>query len=75
VAYLSNAAGSADDLDAVRIQGIPCSVATQPYAVAKDSQHKQLARRLLAAIQAQSSQQRFLSEGFRWIGQKQPAHE
>ncbi|HUE75046.1 MAG TPA: substrate-binding domain-containing protein [Pirellulaceae bacterium] len=75
VAYLSNAAGSADFLDAVRIHGIPCSVATQPYAVAKDSQHKQLAQRLLAAILAESSQERFASEGFRWIDQKQPAHE
>jgi molybdenum ABC transporter molybdate-binding protein len=75
VAYLSNAAGSADFLDAVRIYGIPCSVATQPYAVAKDSQHKQLAQRLLAAIRAESSKQRFASEGFRWIEEKQPAHE
>ena len=75
VAYLSNAAGSADFLDAVRIHGIPCSVATQPFAVAKQSQHKQLAQRLLAAIQARSSEERFLSEGFRWIGQKQPVHE
>ena len=75
VAYLSNAAGSAEFLDAVRIHGIPCSVATQPYAVAKDSQHKQLAQRLLAAIRADSSQERFASEGFRWIEEKQPDHE
>ena len=75
VAYLSNAAGSADFLDAVRIHGIPCSVATQPYAVAKDSQHKQLAQRLLAAIRAEPSQERFASEGFRWIDEKQPDHE
>ena len=70
VAYLSNAAGSADFLDAIRIQGIPCSVATQPYAVAKDSQHKQLATRLLAAIRAEESRQRFTSEGFRWIDEQ-----
>ena len=75
VAYLSNAAGSADFLDAVRIYGIPCSVATQPYAVAKDSEHKQLAQRLLAAIRARTSQERFISEGFRWLDEKQPAHE
>lgn len=75
VAYLSNAAGSADELDAVRIHGIPCSVATQPYAVAKDSRHKQLSQRLLAAIRARQSQERFLSEGFRWIDEKQPADE
>jgi molybdenum ABC transporter molybdate-binding protein len=70
VAYLSNAAGSADSLDAIRIHGIPCSVATQPYAVAKDSQHKQLAARLLAAIRAEQSRQRFASEGFRWIDEQ-----
>jgi molybdenum ABC transporter molybdate-binding protein len=75
VAYLSNAAGSADELDAVRIHGIPCSVATQPYAVAKDSEHKQLAQRLLAAIRAKESQERFASEGFRWIDGKQLADE
>ena len=68
VAYLSNAAGAADYLDAIRIQGIPCSVATQPFAVAKDSAHKQLAERLLAAIRAEASQERFTSEGFRWLG-------
>ena len=75
VAYLSNAAGSADFLDAVRIHGIPCSVATQPFAVAKESQHKQLAERLLAAIRAETSRERFTSEGFRWLDDKQPAHE
>jgi molybdate transport system substrate-binding protein len=75
VAYVSNAAGAADFLDAIRIQGIPCSVATQPYAVAKDSVHKQLANRLLAAIRARESQERFTSEGFRWLDVGQPAHE
>ncbi|MCI0360118.1 MAG: extracellular solute-binding protein [Planctomycetaceae bacterium] len=70
VAYLSNAAGSADFLDAVRIHGIPCSVATQPYAVANSSPHKQLATRLLAAIRAEQSRERFTSEGFRWIDER-----
>jgi molybdenum ABC transporter molybdate-binding protein len=74
VAYLSNAAGSVDFLDAIRIHGIPCSVATQPYAVAKESQHKQLAARLLAAIRAETSRERFTSEGFRWMDDpQQPA--
>jgi len=75
VAYLSNAAGAADALDAIRIQNIPCSVATQPFAVAKDSRHKQLAARLLAAIREESSRERFLSEGFRWLDARQPDHE
>jgi ABC-type molybdate transport system substrate-binding protein len=75
VAYLSNAAGSADFLDAVRIYGIPCSVATQPFAVAKDSANKRLGQRLLAAIRAEPSQERFTSEGFRWVDERRPAHE
>jgi ABC-type molybdate transport system substrate-binding protein len=70
VAYLSNAAGSADFLDAIRIQGIPCSVATQPFAVAKESGNKHLATRLLQAIQAESSKERFTSEGFRWVDKR-----
>jgi molybdate transport system substrate-binding protein len=67
VAYLSNAAGSAEHLDAIRIQGLPCSVATQPFGTAKDSKHKHLTERLLHAIRADTSQQRFESEGFRWL--------
>jgi ABC-type molybdate transport system substrate-binding protein len=71
VAYISNAAGAADFLDAIRIQGIPCSIATQPFGVAKDSANKQLAARLLETIRTQSSQKRFTSEGFRWIDASQ----
>ncbi len=66
VAYLSNAAGSAEYLDAIRIQGLPCSVATQPFGTAKDSKNKRLTERLLHAIRADASQQLFKSEGFRW---------
>jgi molybdate transport system substrate-binding protein len=69
VAYLSNAAGAADQLDAIRIQGIPCSIATQPFAVAKDSSHKRLVARLLDAIRDEQSQKRFTSEGFTWVSQ------
>lgn len=75
VAYLSNAAGSAEFLDAIRIKGIPCSVATQPYGVAKVSGNRQLGERLLRAIKAKSSQEKFASEGFRWLEEQQPAHE
>jgi molybdenum ABC transporter molybdate-binding protein len=71
VAYISNAAGAADSLDAIRIQGIPCSIATQPFGVAKGSANKQLAARLLETIRAQPSQKRFTSEGFRWVDASQ----
>lgn len=67
VAYLSNAAGSAEFLDAIRIQGLPCSVATQPFGTARDSKNKRLMQRLLQAIRADESQQRFTSEGFGWV--------
>ena len=73
VAYLSNAAGAANDLDAIRIQGIPCSVATQPFGVAKDSGNKQIVQRLLNSIRAEQSQERFTSEGFRWVDEKKPS--
>lgn len=66
VAYLSNAAGSADVLDAVRIKDIPCSVATQPFAVANGSRFPRLAERLSAALKSAESRERFLNEGFRW---------
>lgn len=75
VAYLSNAAGSAEFLDAIRIKGIPCSVATQPYGVARESEHRQLGNRLLRAIQAEASREKFTSEGFRWVDERQPDHE
>jgi molybdenum ABC transporter molybdate-binding protein len=70
VAYLSNAAGAGDSLDAVRIQGLPCSVATQPFGTSKDSGNKRLTERLLAAIRADASREKFASEGFRWIETK-----
>lgn len=66
VVYLSNAAGSAEYFDAVRIQGIPCSVATQPFAITPKSPHRHLAERLFERLCSADSQQGFLAEGFRW---------
>ncbi len=70
VAYLSNAAGSGEFLDAIRIKGISCSVATQPFGVAKDSANKRLAERLRQAIRADSSKERFTNEGFQWLDER-----
>lgn len=67
VAYLSNAAGAGDKLDAVRIKGLPCAIATQPYGVSVQSKHKQLAARLKQAILAAESRERFTSQGFGWL--------
>ncbi|HET6883763.1 MAG TPA: molybdate ABC transporter substrate-binding protein [Pirellulales bacterium] len=75
VVYLSNAAGAAEYLDAIRIHGIPCSVATQPYGVAKSSDHRQLGQRLLRAIRTESSKEKFTSEGFRWLEGQQGQDE
>lgn len=66
VVYLSNAAGAGEKLDAVRIFGLPCSVATQPFAVAIDSPRPRLAGRLFERIQSAESKSTFLAEGFRW---------
>jgi molybdate transport system substrate-binding protein len=66
VAYLSNAAGAAEHLDAIRIQGISCSTAIQPWAVAKESSYPQLASRLFARICSADSIETFAAEGFTW---------
>lgn len=67
VAYISNAAEAKEDLDAIPID-IPCAVATQPFAVGKESTNKHLMGRLLDAIRAGQSRERFESLGFRWPG-------
>ena len=66
VAYLSNATAAGDELDAIRIEGIPCAVAVQPIAVGKSSRQKQLTGRLLEAIRSTESRERFQSYGFQW---------
>jgi molybdate transport system substrate-binding protein len=66
VVYLSNTAGSGDFLDAVRIQGLDCSVATQPYAIKPDSPNALTASRLFQQICSTDSQDSFMAEGFRW---------
>jgi molybdate transport system substrate-binding protein len=66
VVYLSNAAGSGDVLDAVRIDGLPCAIASQPYGVATGSTHRRIAERLLEAIETVESRSVFEAEGFRW---------
>lgn len=66
VAYLSNAAGAGDVLDAVRIQGIECAVATQPFAISRETRYPQLTARLFQHLQSAASQEAFLMEGFQW---------
>ncbi len=66
VAYLSNAAGAAEYLDAVQIQDLECAIATQPFAIAPGSAHAQLAGRLFEKLCTVESQAEFSSQGFRW---------
>jgi molybdate transport system substrate-binding protein len=75
VAYLSNAAGSGEFLDAIRIEGLDCAQATQPFAVSKESKYPQTVGRLHAAILTAESKQRFLLEGFRWEPGAEPVIE
>ena len=66
VVYLSNAAGAGDELDAIRIQGIECSIATQPFAVSKETRYPQLTARLFERLCSAESRDSFEAEGFRW---------
>jgi ABC-type molybdate transport system substrate-binding protein len=45
------------------------AIAIQPFAVAKETQHPYLMRRLLAAILAPESKERFVKKGFHWIAE------
>ncbi len=66
VVYLSNAAGSGEYLDAVRIQGLECSIATQPYAVSPESPNGRTASRLFERICSLESKEDFAAQGFGW---------
>ena len=66
IAYLSNAAGSSETLDAIQIKGLSCAVATQPFAVADGSPNSHLAERLFQKICSAESKGIFEAEGFRW---------
>ena len=67
VAYVSNAAGAADELEAIPID-IPCALAVQPLAVSKDSRATSSSpRRLIAApSNPRLKAQRFVANGFGW---------
>jgi len=65
IVYRSNAAMVTDYLDIVAISD-ESAFATQPYAIAQNSKHKQTMRRLLDAILASRSRQRFENLGFEW---------
>ena len=69
VVYRSNAQATPSNLEKhmeiVEID-VAGALAEQPFAVAADSDHKYLMKRLLQAIVAEQSQDRFRSLGFQW---------
>ena len=65
VVYISNTTKVRDLLDIVPIN-IPGSTAIQTYSIARNSQHKQLAGRLLKAIQSSESRKNYEQAGFHW---------
>ena len=71
--YRSNAVSNPENiekyLDIVEMN-LKEAVAIQPFAVAKDTQHPYLMRRLLEAILAPESQERFRKAGFHWIAER-----
>jgi ABC-type molybdate transport system substrate-binding protein len=66
VVYLSNAAGHREDLDAVRIHGLSCALAVQPFAVSNSSPFPALVERLHKYLTTRESQSIFEAEGFKW---------
>jgi ABC-type molybdate transport system substrate-binding protein len=75
VVYRSNVLSHSDNPDQVLEiveMNIPEAIAIQPYAVAKDSDHKHLMGRLLDAILSPESEKHFRDVGFQWIAGKEP---
>ncbi len=64
--YLSNAAGAGEELDAIRIHGMECSVATQSFAASMNTRYPQLTARLFERLCSAESRDSFEAEGFRW---------
>jgi molybdenum ABC transporter molybdate-binding protein len=65
VAYISNAVGAADELEAIRLD-IPCAIAVQPVAVGRATAYPQLNQRLVQALRSPDSKRRFEANGFHW---------
>ena len=68
VVYVSNTMKVREQLEIVPLQG-PGTVAVQTFSVGAGSKHKQLAARLLQALQSEESRARYQEAGFRWRGQ------
>jgi molybdate transport system substrate-binding protein len=69
VVYRSNGTMVKEHLDMITIDR-PEAHAIQPYAVGKNSKHKQLMSRLLKTLRSSESKEKFLSSGFQWVDQE-----
>ncbi len=65
--YAANASQVRDSLETIELHE-PGSIAIQPYAVGRNSDHAQLMGRLLDTLQAAASRTRFEQAGFHWKG-------
>jgi len=63
--YAANTAAVLDAVEVVRLTG-PGTIAIQPYAVSRNSDHAQLMSRLQQALESKVSRDRFVSAGFQW---------
>ena len=71
IVYRSNVLSNSETLERVQIVEMPSetrpsSVATQPWAIAKNTENSRLLGRLYEALVSESSRERFQSAGFRW---------
>ena len=63
--YAANTSAVLDAVEVVRLTG-PGTIAIQPYAVSRNSDHAQLMSRLQQALESKVSRDRFVSAGFQW---------
>ena len=68
IVYRANTTLQREELEAIDILDTNTR-ATQPIAVAKTSQYKQLTSRLMERIRSAQSEERFRSLGFNWLGE------
>jgi len=66
---LSHSENAKEYLDIVEMN-LPEAMAVQPYAVARESQHKYVMRRLLEAILTPASRDHFQQSGFQWLAEE-----
>ena len=69
VVYVSNTTKVREQLDVIPLQGAG-TVAVQTFSVGLGSPRKQLAARLLSALQSDESRTRYEAAGFHWRGAK-----